>query len=708
MLLAAEFSRLDGHEKALALYEQTIETALARGLTLIAAIASERAAYYCINLNLNQIAKIYLHNAHCYFKDWGANTKMRLVEPMNQTATSDFFISQHLLPATQVKAKNQTIDMLTILKFTQLISSEIRLDKLLQKLLVIVLEHAGAQRSVILTKNSENWVVEAEGDLEQQNTHLIGSGDMEREIKYPISILNYVQRTQKPIILNDAIQSELTFQDEYVQGENPRSLLMMPLFYKGYLCRVLYLENNSTSHTFTASHLDGLQLLASQAMISLENAKLYYQATHDPLTGLANRNMLYEFFQQMTKEITHYHEKVALLFLDIDYFKVINDTLGHDSGDNLLIHIAKTINSCLRECDFSARLGGDEFTIILSNIKSKDHITMIVKKLLNEISKPVPIDEHLIQITSSMGISIFPNDGQDIETLLKLADTALYQAKEKGRNQFHYYSMELYEEYQQTHGLGKELQHAYDKQEFFLMYQPFYTTDGQIVGLESLLRWNHPEKGIIEASKFIRSLENSSLIIPVSEWVIKSTCHQAKIWQGQKILPGPIAINISTTQFIRHSLSKIVAEALAESRLHGSCIELEITESVFIEYNDSLYKEIDSLKEMGVHLVIDDFGVGYSSLSYLKNIPIEKIKIDKVFIKNCHKDYLDQAIIKTIATIAHKFNINVVAEGVENKLQLQFLRKQGIECIQGYYYSHPLTVEACETLLKNMQLKKNK
>lgn len=709
LLLTAELSRTAKHyENALELYEQSIEAALNSGFILIAAIASERAASYCLHLKLNQIAKIYLHNAHCYFKDWGADTKVKLIEQIHEMIPSDASTSPQMLATNQTRVKNHTIDMLAVLKFTHLISSEIRLDKLLQKLLVIVLEHAGAQRSIILTKDNEKWIIEAEGDLEQQIIYLVGSEESKKEIKYPLTILNYVQRTQKPIILNDAIQSELTFQDEYVQRENPRSLLMMPLFYKGHLCRMLYLENNSTSHTFTPSHLDSLQLLASQAMISLENAKLYYQATHDPLTGLANRNMLYEFFQQMTKQMAHYNETIALLFLDIDYFKVINDTLGHDNGDKLLIHIAKTINSCLRECDFAARLGGDEFTIILSHITSKDQVTAIVKHLFSEISKPVPIDEHLIQIASSMGISMFPNDGSDIDTLLKLADTALYQAKEKGRNQFHYYSTELYEEYKQTHGLSKELQQAFDKKEFFLMFQPFYTTDGQIIGLESLLRWNHPKKGIIEASKFIRSLEKSSLMIPVSEWIIKTACHQAKIWQKQKILPGPIAVNISTIQFIRHSLSQIVADALAENNLEGSCIELEITESIFIEYNDTLYQEINALKKMDINLVIDDFGTGYSSLSYLKNLPIRKIKIDKAFINNCHQDYLDQTIIKAIATIAHNLGIQVVAEGVENQQQLQFLSEQGIDSIQGYYYSHPITVEACEMLLKNMKFQKMK
>lgn len=703
LLIDAEYMSLKKqNESVLALYEQAIEAALASGLVLVAAIANERAAYFCNKIKIDNIAKIYLSHAHHYFKDWGAHTKVKLLEQSTETSA---LINYY--PDLQVKSP--TIDMLAVLKFNQLISSEIRLDKLLQKLLVIVLENAGAQRGIILTQNNEKWVVEAEGNLDHQTIHLDSPMDKAGVAAYPRSILNYVQRTQKAIILNDAIQSELTFQDEYVQQENPRSLLMMPLFYKSQLCRVLYLENNSSSYTFTPSHLDNLQLLASQAMISLENAKHYYQATHDPLTGLANRNLLYEIFQQNTNQATQFQGKIALLFLDIDYFKVINDTLGHDNGDKLLIHAAKKITSSLREFDIAARIGGDEFAIILFNINSKEQITAIVERLLAEISKPVPIDEHLIQIASSMGISIYPDDGKNIETLLKLADTALYQAKEKGRNQFHYYSNELYEEYQQTHGLGKELQRAYDKQEFFLMYQPFYATStGNIIGLEALLRWNHPEKGILDASKFIPNLEKSPLIMPVSEWIIKNVCRQAKSWQDKKILSGPIAINISTIQFIRHSLSKIIAECIAKNQLDASFIELEITESIFIEYSDKLYKEINLLNEMGVSLVIDDFGTGYSSLSYLKHLPVKKIKIDKAFISNCHNDYLDQTIVKAIATIAHKLNIMVVAEGVENKQQLQFLREQNIDGVQGYYYSHPLTAEECVTQLENQKNKKNK
>ncbi|QRN03205.1 EAL domain-containing protein [Legionella sp. MW5194] len=710
LLLRSEFARLEqGYEPVIALYEQTIETATQNGLNLIAAIASERAGFHCMTAKVSRIANIYLHNAYRQFKDWGAISRVKLLEENYPMLTFDYSLPNFNITsaaASATKVNTQSIDMLAILKFTQLISSEIRLDKLLQKFLVIVSENAGAQRSLILTQVQDQWVVEAEGNLEQQLIYLNQKKEEGVLPKYPVSILNYVQHTQKPIILNDAIQSELTFQDPYVQRENPRSLLMMPLFYKGQLSRMLYLENNSSSHTFTPNHLDSLNLLASQAMTSLENAKLYYQATHDPLTGLANRNMLYEMFQHMTKQASRSQGKIALVFLDIDYFKVINDTLGHDNGDKLLIHVANTLTASLREGDIAARLGGDEFTLILANV-SIDQVTAIVERLFKEMSKPIPIDDHLIQITSSMGISIYPKDGHDIETLLKQADTALYQAKEKGRNQYHYYSTALYEEYQQIHGLGKELQRAYDKQEFFMVYQPFYDgVTGEIIGLESLLRWNHPEKGVLAAGDFIHTLEKSPLIIPVSEWIIKSVCQQAKIWKDKKILPGPIAINVSTVQFLRHSLSNVINAILDEIELPPSSIELEITETFFIEYNERLYKEIDALKKGGINLVIDDFGTGYSSLSYLKHLPVNKIKIDKAFIDNCQHDYLDQTIISAIITIAHKLNISVIAEGVEVEEQLDTLKVLGIDGIQGYYYSRPLTRDDCEIELKKSIIEK--
>ncbi|MGQ3887949.1 EAL domain-containing protein [Legionella sp. CNM-1927-20] len=698
LLIDAEMARLQ-NQNALGFYEQAIEVGLTRGSILVAAIASEGAGCYCLVNRMDRLAKLYLQNAHRYFKDWGVIARIQLLE--KTYASLKFLNHDNSLQKSAVPPISASnLDMLAILKFTQLISSEIRLDKLLQKFMMIVLENAGAQRSIILVNINDRWVVEAEGDLDQQTIYLNSLSLEEAQPRYPVSVLNYVQRTQKPLILHDATDSEISFHDPYIQQEQPRSLLMMPLFYKGQLCRLLYLENKSSTHTFTPSHLDSLHLLSSQAMTSLENAKLYYQATHDPLTGLANRNMLYEIFEQSAKQITRSQEKLALLFLDLDYFKVINDTLGHDNGDKLLMHIAQTFLTTLREGDMAARIGGDEFAIMLANITSQEQITSIAERIFKELVKPIQIGEHLVQITFSMGISICPDHGSDIEKLLKLADTALYQAKGKGRNQFHYYSTQLDEEYQRNHGLDKDLQRAYENQEFFLMYQPFYDTNsGEIIGLESLLRWNHPKKGILEAVNFIQTLEKSPLIIPISEWIIKTACKQAKIWQAANVLPGPIAINISTVQFLRQSISELVSKILMETQLDASYLELEITETVFIEYTDKLFKELKTLQRLGVNLVMDDFGTGYSGLSYLKNIPIHKIKIDKTFVRNCDTDHLDQTIISGITMMAHNLKLKVIAEGVENETQLKTLQLNGVDGIQGYYYSRPLTTEGCETYL---------
>lgn len=337
---------------------------------------------------------------------------------------------------------------------------------------------------------------------------------------------------------------------------------------------------------------------------------------------------------------------------------------------------------------------------MLTHFNSKEYLTSVVEWICHELSKPFHVGDHILQTTTSLGISIFPDDAEDIQTLLKFADTALYQAKEKGRNQFYYYSTQLLEDYQRTHGLDKELQRAYENQEFFLMYQPFYALDtGAIIGLEALIRWKHPEKGVLEAKDFITTLESSPLISPVSEWVLKTACQQAKIWQEKKIFSGFIAINLSATQFLNHSISSVVADVLAETQFDPAFLELEITETIVLTHNENLYKEIKKLQQLGVNLVLDDFGTGYSALSYLKLLPVNKIKIDKMFIDNCAENSLDQTIIHAITTMAHKLNMKVIAEGVENEQQLNTLHIQGIDGFQGYVYSRPLTSECCETYL---------
>lgn len=700
LLLNAEVHHVkQQYDQAFTLYEKSLEEANSSGLIFIAALVSERIGHHCMVRGLNRLATLYLHGAMRYYKEWGAHSKLNLLQKQYPNFNLNIEKSKQELSTTA----GQNLDMLAIFKFTQLISSEIRLDKLLQKFMTIVLENAGAQRSLILAQINDDWVIEAEGDLEQQTVYLNGITNNIGQRKFPLSVLNYVQRTQKPIIINDTNQSELIFNDPYIQKENPRSLLMMPLFYQNQLCRILYLESKSSSYTFTVNHLDSLKLLSSQAMTSLENAKLYYQATHDPLTGLANRNLLYEVFKQTAKPLTGTSDKIALLFIDLDYFKLINDTLGHAHGDKLLIHIAQILSSVLRDNDLAARIGGDEFIVMLTNIHTRDQIISVAEYLAKELSKPLQIGDHLLQITISMGISIFPTDGSDIQTLLKLADTALYQAKERGRNQFHFYSTELYQEYQWVHSLESELQRAYDKQELFLMYQPLHDIQqGKLAGLETLLRWNHPTKGLLEASDFMMNLEKSPLIIPITERIIRMVCKQAQIWKEEKLFDGSIAINISAAHFKHHSLSELMRNIFAEHPLCQDTIEFEIMETRFIEYNENLYREIEELEHLGVNLVIDDFGTGYSSLSYLKTLPIKKIKIDKVFIKNCDVNFLDQTIITAIVNMAHTLNIKIIAEGVENEAQLQFLKDQQVDIIQGYYYSRALTVEGCEIYLKKL------
>lgn len=436
LLIAGEFARIDGqHEAALGLYEQSINLAQSGGLILIAAIASERAAIHCVDIQVDRVAKFYLRNAHRCFKEWGAVTKVKLLEEAHPVLLLNYNSPAYnaVLSNTAYSSTNtKSLDMLAILKFTQRIAGEIRLDNLLQKFLVIVLELTGAQRSVLITRDKEGWVINADGNLASQTIYLNGVMSTVVSQTIPESILNYTDKTHKPIILKDAVNAELTAQDEYVQHENPGSLLMMPLFYKGQMDKVLYLENKSNGAIFTPEHISCLFLLTEQVMSLIENAEIFYQVTHDLLTGLANRNMLYEMFQLSTRQLALTQSTVTLILFDIDSFKQINDSFGIDIGDKVLIHIAQVLTTHLSKGEFSARIGGDEFVVMLVNVDANTQIITVAERLINELAIPIQINDHLIHIAINMGISIYPHDGNDVQILLKLAEKALNQAKEHG------------------------------------------------------------------------------------------------------------------------------------------------------------------------------------------------------------------------------------------------------------------------------------
>lgn len=704
LLFQAEYASLMNRKmKAMNLYADAIKHALATNSLYLAAIANECAGRFYLNLKIHALAKVYLNEAYNYYKDFGVISKCKLLKQQYNEIIEDDN-SKHALMNI---GKEEELDLIAVFKSAEVISSEIQLDKLRQKLLFIVLEVASAERVVILAKKGDRWLIEADGNLEKQKIYLSQEVEATEHKNLPMSLLNYVRRTEQPLIIQDVNSVEIATIDPYVIREKPKSLLIIPVLYQGKLCRMLYLENKFSSQVFTSQHLKSLQLLASQAMISLENAQLYHQASHDALTGLANRNLLDQLFKFSTTQASRSNKQTALFFLDLDNFKAINDTLGHEIGDKLLIHVTNQIKKCLRIGDIAARLGGDEFAVMLVSLDDITQIKSIADRLFRYITKPITILGHQVQITSSMGICLYPKDATDLQTLLKFADIALYQAKEKGKNQYFFYSEKLQEQYRQIHLIEIELQKAFEQEQFEVYYQPIVDTHhNEIISFEALLRWHHPTKGLIEAKDFIEILEKNPLILPVSKWVIYQVCQQASEWEKQGLLKVPIAINVSAVQFSRQSLSKLITEILRKFKLDVSFLEIELTESTFIDSNNTVFNEINNLRELGIKLVIDDFGTGYSSLGYLKRLPISKIKIDQSFFGKSQSDMHDQAIIQAITALAHKLNLQVIAEGIENETQLSLVRELGIDAIQGYYFCPPLSPEKCEHILKNKKLKK--
>jgi diguanylate cyclase (GGDEF)-like protein len=429
--------------------------------------------------------------------------------------------------------------------------------------------------------------------------------------------------------------------------------------------------------------------------------KLNYLAYHDVLTGLPGRTLFHDRLVQAVTNAHRHGDKLGVLFIDLDHFKNINDSLGHHAGDMLLKQVAALFTSCMREDDTVARLGGDEFVVILASMASEDEAWMVSQKILKLMTEPFTIEARELFITCSIGIALYPKDGEDAKALLQSADGALYLAKNKGRNNAQFCTAEMNTRALERLTLENELRQAINRREFLLHYQPRVDiVSSEITGMEALVRWQHPVQGLLYPTKFIPVAEESGLIVPLGEWVLRTACEQNKAWQLAGLKPVSIAVNLSARQFKQQDLVELVSRILQETELDSSYLELELTESMVMQNVEAAIITLNQFKAIGVKLSIDDFGIGYSSLNYLKHFPIDFLKIDQSFVRDITTNLDDAIIAKIIISMAHDLGLRVIAEGVEAEEQKSFLCLHRCDEMQGYFFSMPVPAEEFEILLK--------
>jgi diguanylate cyclase (GGDEF)-like protein len=455
--------------------------------------------------------------------------------------------------------------------------------------------------------------------------------------------------------------------------------------------------------TLSLSVLDArMESKTAQMASSLRdaNAELQRLVLHDSLTKLPNRLLLEDRLQQAVTESARAGERGAVLFVDLDRFKTLNDSLGHFAGDTVLRTVAERLRSAVRLEDTVSRLGGDEFVVLLRHVASVEDAGEVARKVIESVARPIMLDEHELRIGASIGVSIFPDHGSEPDRLIANADSAMYHVKKTGRSNHAFFAPEMSTYFPKRLALENELRAAIEKNQFVLHYQPKVDMrTSRITGMEALVRWRHPQRGLVAPSDFIPFAEETGLIVPLGNWVLQEACRQTRAWQQRGIQDLAIAVNISGVQFQQRDLVENVSDALAAAGLEARFLELEITESVVMQNAPEAIVMLEQLHKMGVGLSIDDFGTGYSSLNYLKRFPIDKLKIDQSFIRDISADVDDAAIVQAIIAMAHSLRLRVVAEGVENEGQLDFLRALDNDEYQGFLYSKPLSAAEVERRL---------
>jgi diguanylate cyclase (GGDEF)-like protein/PAS domain S-box-containing protein len=430
--------------------------------------------------------------------------------------------------------------------------------------------------------------------------------------------------------------------------------------------------------------------------------EMTHSAQHDFLTGLPNRMLLNDRVSQAIGAAERHTKKVAVLFLDLDGFKHINDSLGHPIGDKLLQSVAKRLVGCVRNSDTVSRQGGDEFVVLLSEMEHQEDAAITARRMLQSVAGAHSIDQHDLRVTASIGLSVFPDDGLNAETLIKNADTAMYQAKENGRQSYQFFKLAMNVRAVERQSIEESLRRALEQKEFSLHYQPkVRLATGKITGAEALLRWTHPTRGPVSPADFIPVAEDCGLILPIGQWVLREACKQARSWLDAGLPLGTIAVNISSMEFREDNFLDSMFTTLAETGLDPKCLELELTESVLMKRAESAASVLKTLRARGVKIAVDDFGTGYSSLSYLRKFPIDALKIDQSFVRQITSTPDDTTIVTAVISMGRSLNMRVIAEGVETRGELEFLRSHQCEEAQGYYFSRPVFPEQFGVLLRS-------
>lgn len=825
-LLGAEIARIEGRPgDAERLYEQAIQSAHENGFIQNEAIAFELASAFYRARGFGLIADSYLRAARAGYARWGADGKVAQLD-----ATYPQALAQSAPGPAGLGGDVTRLDLLSVVKASQAISSQIMLSELVDTLMHIVLENAGAQTGCLLLVRDDELVQAAEAYLDQQHVQVrLHLGTTAPAAPLPASIVNYVRRSKEQVLLPDVAQPNPFSGDPYFAGQQPKSVLCLPILRQDALIGMLYLESNLVTHAFAPERVAVLQLLASQAAISLENAKLYadlqereakirrlfesnivgilfydldgsitgandaalamigysredllagkirwpditppewrpaderavaelrstgicrpfekeyirkdgsrvpvliaaamfegsselgvsfaldlterkraeeqmrHMANHDALTGLPNRILLQDRLNQALSHAHRHRNWVAILFIDLDFFKYINDSLGHQIGDKVLQMAAARLQKCLREGDSVARLGGDEFVISLPALSDSGDVEQVARKVLDKLARPFLVEGHELHISGSIGISVYPDDGADVETLMRAADTAMYHAKEMGRGKFQFFTAALNRVAQQRLKVGKRLRHALLHDEFVLHYQPQVDmASGRIFAAEALLRWQRPRSQPVSCGTFIANAEESGLIVPIGEWTLRQACRQLKIWRDAGHPDLKIAVNLSPRQLEPADFCSMVGQILDETGIPAGALELEITESIFLQRSEFNLSTLTKLRDMGVRLSVDDFGTGYSSLAYLQRFPVNALKIDQSFVRDIGTDRNRTALITAIIAMASSLQLGVMAEGVETREQASFLLAHGCHSGQGFYFSKAVPAQDFSDLL---------